>query len=369
MKILRFIIIAFIIWYLPSFLLDVYGETVGSYASYLMFILIIGYFFISPKFTPHLPLIVLGILYFTFSGLNYTGEFDFFYYKFIKYIVFVIGVSELITRCKANILFLFLLVGGISIIINAVFFPHFYGRYSGFYLNPNLAGFTALLGFCFCFKISHRLLRLLGFVIFIFAGFLTFSRYFILMWIILSIISVILNRKNIEVILIGVGSGITILTIASLLQLNIERLHSIQNILGNQIDQGIKTLSKNPRVDTWALHTENIVNHLVFGNGFLSMSGVNNVNVGVHNALLLTVGEAGFIPFLIMVIIFGKLLYTGIKTIRNELLPGLLCLVLCSYLFVSHNFYDNYLLLFFILWVSWLLYHKNVSINTTSKTT
>lgn len=359
----------FSIWYIPTFALDVYGEGVGSYASYFMFMMILAYYFLAPKTKPNFPLIVLGISYYTLSGLNYTGEFDFFFNKFIKYLVFVIGVSELITRCKVNVLFLFLLVGGMSIIVNAVFFPHFYGRYSGFYLNPNLAALTALLGFCFCFKISHRSLRILGFVIFIFAGFLTFSRYFILMWIVLSIISIVVDKKNLEVLAIGVGSGIMILTVASLLQLNTERFQSIQNILGNQVEQGAKTLSKNPRIDTWSLYTEDILNNIGLGNGFTALSGSNNVSVGVHNALLLTIGEAGIIPFLIMIIIFGRLLLLGIKSMNVELFSGILSLTLCSYLFVSHNFYDNYLLLFFLLWFSWYLHNKNYNINLISKTT
>ena len=355
MKILRFIVITFSIWYLPTFILQVSGETAGSYTSYLMFIMILGYYFLAPKVEPNFSLIFLGISYFIISGLGYSGEFDFFAFKFLKFLIFILGMSELVTRCKPNYLFYFLLIGAISIIINAVFFAHIYGRYSGFYLNPNLAALVALIGFCFCFKVSNRALRMVGFIIFIFAGFLTFSRYFILMWICLSIISVFINRKNAEVLGIGIGSGIIILAVASFLQLNTERFTAIENILGNQVEQGTKVLSQDSRIDTWSSFSEDILNNVIFGKGYSSMSGDIGNSVGVHNSILLTIGEAGIIPFFIMIILFSRLFYLGLKTIKEELFAGLLSLVMCSYIFVSHNFYDNYLLLFFLTWLTWYL--------------
>ncbi|MEH6538377.1 MAG: hypothetical protein V7719_18415 [Psychroserpens sp.] len=355
MKILRFIVITFSIWYLPTFILEVSGETAGSYTSYLMFIMILGYYFLAPKVKPYFTLIFLGITYYLISGLAYSGDFDYFIFKFLKFIVFIVGMSELVTRCKPNYLFYFLLVGALSIIVNAVFFPHMYGRYSGFYLNPNLAALVALIGFCFCYKVSNRILRMIGFIIFIFAGFLTFSRYFILMWILLSLISVFIDRKNAEVLGLGIGSGIIIFAVASLLQLNPYRFKAIENILGDQVEQGTRVLSENSRVETWSHFFDDILNNIIFGNGFSSLSGDTGISVGVHNSILLTIGEAGIIPFFIMIIMFGRLFYLGLKKMKEELFAGLLSLVMCSYIFVSHNFYDNYLLLFFLIWLSWYL--------------
>ena len=355
MKILKFIVITFVIWNLPTYILRIYGETVGSYTSYLMFIMILGYFFLAPKLKPNFLLILLGITYYLIAGLSYSDDFNFFIFKFIKYFILVIGMSELATQFKANYLFYFLLVGALSIIVNAVFFPHIYGRYSGFYLNPNLAALIAMIGFCFCFKISNRVIRMIGFVVFIFAGFLTFSRYFILMWVVLSIISVIIDRRNAEVLGVGIGSGVIIFAIASLLQLNTVRFKALENILGNQVEQGTKVLSEGSRVDTWSKFTEGILDNVFFGQGFTSMSGNSDVGVGVHNTLLLTIGEAGIIPFFIMIILFIRLLYMGIMKIQSELFAGLLSIVMCSYIFVTHNFYDNYLLLFFLIWLSWYL--------------
>lgn len=355
MKLIRFTIIAFSLWYLPTFILSIFGDAIGSYSSYFMFIAILGYYFLAPKIKPNFSLIILGMTYFLISGLSYTGEFDFFVNKFLKYLIFIIGLSELVTRCKSNLLFYFLLIGASSIIINAVFFPDFYGRYSGFYQNPNLAGLLALIGFCFCFSIPKRLLRMIGFVVFIFAGFLTFSRYFILMWIILSIISVFIDRKNAEALGIGLGSVIVIFGIASLLQLNTERFTALENIIGNNVDAGTRELSQGSRIETWSYFFEDILDNIIFGNGFTSMSGNFGVSVGVHNSLLLTLGEAGIIPFLIMILIFSRFLYLGLKKIREDLFAFQLSMVVSTYIFISHNFYDNYLLLFFMVWLSWYL--------------
>jgi hypothetical protein len=356
MKIIRSIVITFPLWYLPGFILSIYGETAGSFTSYFMFLMILGYYFLAPKVKPNFFLLILGITYYLISGLSYSGELDFFILKFVKFLVFIIGMSELVRRCKANYLFYFLLIGALSIIINVVFFPHMYGRYSGFYGNPNLAAFAALIGFCFCFKVSNKAIRMIGFAIFIFAGFFTFSRYFFLMWILLSLISVFIDKKNAEVFGIGVGSVLIIFAIASLLQLNTTRLAALENILGNQVEQGIGVLSEGSRDETWSLFYKDILNNVTFGNGFTSMSGKNDViKGGVHNSFLLTIGEAGIIPFLLMIVIFGRIFYLGLKKIKEQLFAGLLSLSLCSYIFVSHNFYDNYLLLFFLLWLSWYL--------------
>jgi len=359
MNIIRFIVIAFSIWYIPSFILEVSSETIGSYSSYLMFLMILGYYFLAPKVNPNYLLIFLGITYYLISGLVYCDDFKYFVLKFLKFIVFIIGMSELVTRSKPTYLFYFLLVGGLSIVVNAIFFPHAYGRYSGFYLNPNLAALIALIGFCFCFKVPNRLLRSIGFIIFIFAGFLTFSRYFILMWILLSIVSAIIDKKNLEVLGIGLGSGIVILAVASLLQLNTERFTAIEDILGNQVEQGTEVLSKGSRVETWSYFIDDIADNIIFGKGFATLSGEISVSVGVHNSILLTLGEAGIIPFFIMIMIFGRLFYLGLKNIKEELFIGLLSLAMCSYIFVSHNFYDNYLLLFFLIWLSWYLNKLN----------
>jgi len=356
MNILRYIVIAFSLWYLPGFIFEIVGSSAGSNSSYLMFLFILAYFFLAPKVKPRFALLLLGITYFMIAGLEYSGKFDLYAFKFVKYIIFIVGLSELVTRCKVIHVFYFLLIGAGSIIINAALFPDNYGRYSGFYFNPNLAALLAAIGFCISFKISNRLLRAIGFIAFILAGFLTFSRYFILMWILLTLISVIMDRKNAEALGIGLGTGILVLAIASLLQLNTQRLTAVEKILGNQVSQGTSTLKEGSREETWALFYDDVMDNIYFGNGYMAMSGgVNRDKVGAHNSLLLVVGEAGIIPFFIMLFIFGRMLYLGLKKIKEELFIGLLCLVLCSYIFVSHNFFDNYLFLFIILWFLYYL--------------
>ena len=66
-------------------------------------------------------------------------------------------------KSKLKEIYIFLLIGALSIIINAVFFPlhnaNFYptyGRFSGFYLNPNYAGAMSLMGFALSFGIKNR---------------------------------------------------------------------------------------------------------------------------------------------------------------------------------------------------------------------
>jgi hypothetical protein len=368
MNILRFIVLAFSIWYLPGFINLLVGETIGSYSSYFMFILIIAYYFLAEKKKPNFSILLLGFFYFTISGLSYEGEFDPYFYKFLKYVIFIIGISEIVTRCKPNYLLIFYLIGALSIIINAILFSHDYGRYSGFYLNPNLAALVALIGYCFCFLIKPKLLRYTCFGIFIFAGFLTFSRYFFLLWILITLLSVIADVKNFHLLVISFGTGVVLLTIASFLQINTERFNAIEGLFSNQSNQSALVLSQDSRTETWSIYYNQVLDGLFFGNGYTSMSGELGTRVGVHNSILLTLGESGLIPFFLLFFIFLKLLGISFKRLKDDSFPMLLSLVLFSYLFVSHNFYDNYLVLFTLVWIFSYLKHskiiKDINLNT-----
>ena len=90
MKALQYIVLTFIIFVLPSFLLIVAGSRIGSVTSYLVFILLIGYYFLNKKGKPALLFLVLGVCHYIISGITYVEYFNDFVIEFIKYMIFII---------------------------------------------------------------------------------------------------------------------------------------------------------------------------------------------------------------------------------------------------------------------------------------
>lgn len=351
MKVLRYIILAFILWGIPTFALEIFGDATGSMSSYLMFLLMLFFYFLSSKSKLITPFLLLGLTYYLISGIIYVIDFEDYIYKFIKYIIFIIAGMELVKQTSIKEVFFFLLIGAASVIINAAVFQSDYGRYGGFYLNPNAAGFIALVGYCLSFSISNKKLKIIGLFVFTFAGILTLSRYFILMWLILSIVAIIIDRKNTVIFGVGLGSLLIILSIATFLQLNADRFAAIESVVQNQIERGLLFFQEGSRKETWAQYYDMIVDKLFFGNGFETLAGKEGNRQGVHNTFLMTLGEAGLIPFFILIGIFIKLIYKSMIRIKEVLYLGLLVLTIVAYFFVSHNYFDNYIVLFFTLWL------------------
>jgi len=156
MNLLRYSLLALIIWNLPTFILEVSGDVMGSNSSYLMFGLLLVYYFLAKKNLPLWAFIALGVSYFLISGLVYVGDFENYVFKFLKYLIFILAGAELVRQSTKNEIYIFLLIGALSIIVNAVVFQDDYGRYGGFYLNPNAAGLISLIGYCFSFIINHK---------------------------------------------------------------------------------------------------------------------------------------------------------------------------------------------------------------------
>ncbi|MEP2279022.1 hypothetical protein, partial [Maribacter sp.] len=146
------------------------------------------------------------ILYFTISSFNYYGFEIELIKEFIRFIVLILGITEVMHRSSYKDLFYILLIGAMSIILNALVFPYtnalyglVQGRYSGFFLNPNSAGITCLLGVAISYSIMNHKHRLIGQAIFTLAGILTLSRTFIVIWILINLLAIIKDRKNILV--------------------------------------------------------------------------------------------------------------------------------------------------------------------------
>ncbi|MBT8271885.1 MAG: O-antigen ligase family protein, partial [Bacteroidia bacterium] len=237
-----------------------------------------------------------------------------------------------------------------------------YGRYSGFYLNPNAAGFICLTGYCLSFYLKQERIKYFALALFSFAGFLTFSRYFILIWLVVTLVSVFIKRKNLIVFGIGVSSIIVLISLSAILQLNTERYAAIDEILNNQFDKGLTIFMTDSRQENWSEYYDQILDHPFFGTGYQKLMGYDGRKQGVHNAYLLTIGEAGLIPFLILIFIFFRLFKTGFLRISEVPHYFLMTVAISSYFLTSHNFYDYFPGLFILLLIYIKLHEEHVEL-------
>ncbi|MUH36914.1 O-antigen ligase domain-containing protein [Zobellia amurskyensis] len=354
MKFLKYLILSLFILNLPGIGLVVLGSVVGSLLSYLSFILLFVYYIFYLKGKINVWLMLIGVTYFLISGLQLYFNVDerAFYIMFIKFIILVTFGSSFFASVKTNDLVFFVMLGVLSIIGNAFLFSDDYGRYAGFYLNPNAAGFVCITGYALCFDLKKSKIKTFFQMIFTIAGLLTFSRTFILAWIVLNLLSLRISIKNAKILGIGLAIALLTLTFGELLNLNGLRFKQYQSVLQN--DSSAEVLQEGSRTETWAVFYKEIFNNPLFGNGFGKFQGGGIHGLGTHNTYLLIIGEAGIIPFLLFLSFIFYLLFWSNKLFSLNPSLFLLSISLSLYLLTSHNYFDTY----FKLCITMFLYQK-----------
>lgn len=350
MILFRYLILFLILCNIPNIVYENFKETsLGTLFYYITYVLLMVYYFLSKKNNIAWPFLIFGITYFVISGLVFTYNETYYYNDFIKYLVIIICGGELARTTKIRDLYIMFLVGASSILIHALFFVANDGRFSGFYIDPNSAGFLCLLGCALSYGIPKEKIKFLGFFFFTFCGFLTFSRTFLLLWAIVLIIATIIDKNNIKVMVIGFSSLLLILGTASLFQFNTVRFSFLANLLEGSFESNVVT--SDSRLDVWSLYYEQIFEKPIFGNGYQSFMGETNYSVGVHNTYLRIIGESGIIPFLIYIYIYVSLFLKSLKFLKNQGFLFLLILSITAILFTNHNFVINNHITFISIWI------------------
>jgi hypothetical protein len=354
MRYLKTIILVLLFCNLPSFSLVHLDATSGAILSYGMFLLVVLYFF-NKKETPIVPMVILGLSYFLISVVIDSQNSDGFTATFLKYLIFVTMGTSVIRDTTKNEIFILLLVGALSIIYESIFVIDIGGRYSGFYLNPNFAGCICILGYCFSFSISDKKIKIIGQILFSYAGFVTFSRTFLLLWVLVNILSLSISYKNSYKIILGIVLVSFFVSFGNKFDFNTKRLEAFATILDGKISQD---LAENSRTETWAKYYDRILDHPFFGNGYLSFSGKTYGEddkaygiEGVHNTPLLIIGESGIFVFLYFLWLYGGFLLSGIHYFKQDFLLLLVSFSLFIYLLTTHNFFNNYILLSVSIWL------------------
>lgn len=353
MQILKYILLILILLNIPTFSITAFSPAIGGISSLLLILCVIIYYVIEKKLNPVTPLLLLGLSYYIISGLNFTGDILEFFKDMIRYFVIILGTRKLASITTKNDFGILLLIGAVSIIVHALLFSTVYGRYSGFYINPNMAGFICIIGFAFTFSISKPSLKLTSQFIFTLAGILTLSRTFILLLILVNIIAICVNRKNIITLFAG-AVALTFIIAFSTIKLNADRFNALKSIFSDDIDT--TTITEASREETWVKYIDGIFTYPVFGQGYKKLHGkpkgsYRGSDRGVHNSFLMILGEAGIIPFFIAVFFYISMFFKSINVIKTEPILFILSILLISYLMVSHNYFDNFIILFISVWL------------------
>ena len=369
-KIISFVVLFLLLLNIPTIILETSSISLSSPISYLLFSLL-GFLIFTNQVKYPKTLIMLAIiasLYFFISALQYNGDYLILIISYIKFMLYLFGLYIAIRYVDQNIIIVFLFFGAVTILLDSLFFRFNdfqginyvseYGRYSGFYLNPNTASLICLVGYALTIIKLNRWKSLAFF--FTLFGFLTLSRTFILTWIILSLIYLIYNRKELIKSFIIVGLAILLLiNFSEKLKLETSRFDLLVGLFSGQIDTGV--ISKNSRQDQWSVFYNSIYESPIIGNGFraFSSSSTENDGQGVHNTFLLILGESGFFPFLLLIILFFFLFKKCYNLRKKNLTLILLMFILFIQFLVSHNFFDNGLILFIFLNIIFLLNFNN----------
>lgn len=279
----------------------------------------------------------------------------------IKYFITILGGYVIISDTSKKDLFFFLLFGAFTVFLQIFVFYNplkDYGRYSGFYLNPNSLGFICMMGYGLTFGIEKKW-RTWGQIAFTFIGFLTFSRTFLVVWLLMNLLSIRLSFRNIKILAIGLGLFIGLLLFNSFLPKSNPRLEAMSNILEGQSSNTAK-LEEGGRTETWANFYPALMEKPIFGNGYGSFGGGGVAGrIGAHNTYLIIMGEAGIISVVVFLIILVMMIIKSNRIFQNEPHLLLMSIALCLFLMANHNFFDSGYVLFFTMWLQYHAFHYN----------
>ncbi len=350
-RILQYICLTLSLLNAPTFLLHSFSPTLGSLSSYGMFGFFILYNILKKDLLVLKIFLAIGLSYFLISGLQfYSGEQSVYIAFFLKFLIFSFFGGIIARNTTKEEIYIFLFIGALSVILNAVFFQDNYGRYSGFYLDPNAAGLICICGYSLTYGVENKKWRLIGQFVFTFAGLITFSRTFIVIWLLVNLISIRIDIKNIKVLAIGFLVLILTITFSKVLQLNTMRFGQLEAIV-NGDNVSSEEINEDSRSDTWAQFYPYLADKPFFGNGFGSFQTNGLKRVGPHNSYLLIYGESGVLPVLFFIGLHLFFITQGLKLFKKHPYILLMGCSISIFLITNHNYFTSYYLIFVEIWL------------------
>jgi O-antigen ligase len=358
LQILRYTIFALVIVNIPSAALLYLGGAVGSALSYLQYALIIAYYFLSPKRgSLNLWMIVLGLTYFAISGLQYDDKLDWFFINTIKFMIVVVFGYEVVKDTSHREMVFFLLLGAATIALQAFVLgggSASYGRYSGFYLNPNGAAFICSSGYAASFVLKNKTWQTYVKILITILGLMTLSRTFILTWILLNLISIKFDIKNVRIFVYGFFLLLGFFIVSESLSNRNPRIEQLRRMAtGEKVS--MTEVGEGSRDETWAKYYDDIVSNFWFGNGYdtFNIKDFKNRRPGVHNTYLLVLGEGGIIPLLILLAMYITLSLRAFSIFNSHPNLALQLMVLLLFLMAAHIYFTHHYIAFISMWLQY----------------
>lgn len=340
-KILRYLILAMFLLNLATVFLNFLGPGIGSLVSYASFMLLIGYYILFLRGKPNWWLVFASIAYYMIASFDiHRMETQDFVMIFLKTMILVIFGQAFYNKIPRKDMAIFLAVGSATIVLNAVFFPSIIGRSSGFYFNPNAAGYVCMLGYALAYSLENRKLRYGIQIVCSLAGFLTFSRTFMILWLVVNLISVRIDMKNARVLVFGFMAFVMLLIGGAALNLGGNRFDAFRALI--ESDNSAQSLATDSRTETWAKFYDAVAENPIFGGGYGLFQGGGLHRLGAHNTYLLIIGESGIIPLIIFIAFCIHLLKSSFTYFDSDPATFLMALTLVLYLATTHNFFDNF---------------------------
>jgi len=369
-KIISFSVLFLVLLNIPTIVLETLSISISSPISYLLFSLLAFLIFTNKIKYPKTVYIlaITASLYFFISALQYNGDYTLLIITYIKFHLYLFGLYIAIRNIDQNIILVFLFLGAVTILLDSLYFRFNdfqgvgyvsqYGRYSGFYLNPNTASMICLIGYALTITKENYWKSLS--LAFSFLGFLTLSRTFMATWFLITLVYLFYNRKYIvKTSLILIVCAFSLFTFSKDLNLDADRFTFLTGLFSGSVDREV--LNNDSRQDQWAKFYTMIYESPIIGNGYSSFttSADGFGDAGVHNSFLLIFGESGFLPFLLIIAVFLFLFKNVYNLRKKNLTLMLLTVVIFIQFLVSHNFFDSGLMLFIFLNIIYLLNFNN----------
>jgi len=355
MKALRYIILALFVMNIPSGALMYVGGLLGTLLSYGSYALLLLYYIRVKKGPFNKWMLVIGIIYFSLSSLQFYGSPSVIVLIACKYLVLIIGGYEVIKRTSHGEFLFFLVFGALTILLHAAFLgggSAEYGRYSGFYINPNAGGFISISGYALAYAIKNKKLRLIAQIVCTCMGLLTLSRTFIALWVMINFLSLKIDIKNIRIFVYGFGLASLLLVVSEFLPVKNPRIEQLKTVLKGE-EVNVQEINEDSRTETWSTYFAKISENVIIGSGFKSFTIKDHQRnlVGIHNTFLLVLGEAGFIPFIMIVIFYIYILIYAIRLFNHH--PNILMqsIALFFFLMASHVYFTHAFILFISMYI------------------
>ena len=361
-KLLKYSILGLFILNIPMVVLVHMNAVFSSLLSYGSFLMLLAYYILAPKTQMNHWMILIGLLYFsisTLSGQTYLPETNRDFYVYMaKYFIVAIAGYELIKNVSNREMLIFLAIGAFSIVFQILYFYdplRDSGRYSGFYLNPNGMGFICLMGYALTFSLGKSKWKLPAQILFTIMGLVTFSRTFMVLWILVNLISLKYSVKNVRVFVLGFFLLLAVITYNEILPVKNPRIEQISALISGE-SLSSSGLGEDSRTDTWSNYYGAVSQKPFLGHGFDSFRGHTQWGVvGPHNTYLKIIGEAGIIVLVVFLLFMLSTLRKSWDCFHRQPHLFMMSLAFVLYLATNHNYFDTGYMLFMIMW----LYHNS----------